>query len=387
MPHAAHPPAVDFLFVGRAIEPFERDLALLRKAGFTNLEFAQGALAARRLLKARPVHFVLAELDLPHVTGIDLLKLIRRTPAFMAVPFLLISDQRQKDLVRYAIDEEADGFLVSPYSGEELLCNILRVERGRAHWSALHHKLLQAKKALLEHRLAEAIAQARAILTASPDHAGALLILAEGLFLQGELDKARLAVAPVLRQDPCHGKALHLLSKICRQAAGSGEAFTHLSSAIDKHPLNPDLRIDLGKLYLGMDLDAKAKEIFDAILADSPSDLSLVKIGKAYLKKGHLDVAGQFLNAAEQPLPETVFVFEKYADALAEAGRHEESAGQYEKCLRLRPRQVGSLQKLVDALLNLGKKDEAKERCALFLQDQPDDPEARALAASLGVKT
>jgi tetratricopeptide (TPR) repeat protein len=67
------------------------------------------------------------------------------------------------------------------------------------------------------------------------------------------------------------------------------------------------------------------------------TDLNNTNIGSAYLNVGEIDKAGKYLNEAQNPLVETVNVFNKYAIELRKAGRLEEALEQYQRCLKIDP--------------------------------------------------
>jgi two-component system chemotaxis response regulator CheY len=88
---------IDFLLVGQHQDVLSQDARVLREAGHDNIRIVLTGIEARHVLKNSRVRFVITDLQMPYMNGIELLKLIRRTPGLSDIPVLIISDNRQKE--------------------------------------------------------------------------------------------------------------------------------------------------------------------------------------------------------------------------------------------------------------------------------------------------
>jgi two-component system chemotaxis response regulator CheY len=374
---------IDFLIVGQSPQAFENDIALLQKAGYKNFHFADTVVEARNILASTPVNFVISEFDLPHMNGIEFLKLIRRHPALLTTPFLMVSKDKQMEMIKYALDELADGYLLAPYSGEEFLCAIIRIQQKWSSLSRLQIQLRDARYQFLKRNYDKAISTINEIVKIDPNNVDALLVLSECLYRKRQIEAARKHIKCILNISPHHSKALHLLSKICRLDYDCGDGFIHLTNALRLNPLNEDLKIDLGKFYLDTGADEKAEEIFNEVLNASPTDLCLIKIGKSYLKKNRLQEASNFLDKTVKPLPETAYIFNMYADMLEEAGNHAASLEQLKKCVLIAPGEAEYCIKYAKILLDCGQSATAQEVLKEYLKIYPDHETIKAMLQSL----
>jgi len=80
--------------------------ALLRE-GFQVEVAEDGLTAARMLSKAKP-DLVLLDIMLPTLTGVDVIKYIRSTPALKSTPVIILSDASKADLAMEAIASGVD---------------------------------------------------------------------------------------------------------------------------------------------------------------------------------------------------------------------------------------------------------------------------------------
>ena len=73
-----------------------------------------------------PVDIVLLDVMLPFVDGFQLVELIRATPAWRAVPVLMLTAKtREQDAVR-ALDSGASDYIHKPFAPNELMARVRR---------------------------------------------------------------------------------------------------------------------------------------------------------------------------------------------------------------------------------------------------------------------
>lgn len=101
---------------------------LLREIGFKKILEAENGKEALRMLdlsvqSGEPVHFVLSDVNMPEMTGFDLLDAIKQRPAEDAVrkiPVLLVTAEGRKDDIIRAAQLGAVGYVVKPFNKETL---------------------------------------------------------------------------------------------------------------------------------------------------------------------------------------------------------------------------------------------------------------------------
>ncbi len=99
------------------------------------VEVAVDGLVAKRLLieEARPYDLVILDLMLPHVSGFELCRAIRRQSNTM--PILMLTAKRDDPDKVYGLRMGADDYVTKPFNLEELLARIEAILR-RKGWSA-----------------------------------------------------------------------------------------------------------------------------------------------------------------------------------------------------------------------------------------------------------
>lgn len=93
----------------------------VKNLGFTDYLEAEDGRRAYEILCAEvdsgdPIQLVLADWNMPGMTGIDLLRLIRTTKGMEQLPFLMITAESQQAEVLEAIKAGVSNYLVKPFS-------------------------------------------------------------------------------------------------------------------------------------------------------------------------------------------------------------------------------------------------------------------------------
>jgi two-component system, chemotaxis family, chemotaxis protein CheY len=104
------------------------DFAMVRKIirhhlkmfGYENIEEAEDGAAALDILKAKTIDFIIADWNMPNMTGIELLRAIRADAALGKIPFLMITAEVSKDNVLKAIQAGVDGYIAKPFEAAVL---------------------------------------------------------------------------------------------------------------------------------------------------------------------------------------------------------------------------------------------------------------------------
>jgi CheY-like chemotaxis protein len=125
----------------------------LREAGCTVVECDNGASAAE-LIETRHFDLVLSDIDMPGLTGIELLKLLRERKS--DIPVVLMTGAPTLDTAMKAVDLAAFKYLTKPIDGAELLDTVDRAvkSRGLGARSAPRHQGGEARPTMPSMRAA-----------------------------------------------------------------------------------------------------------------------------------------------------------------------------------------------------------------------------------------
>jgi DNA-binding response OmpR family regulator len=104
---------------------------LLDRAGYQVLTANDGD-EALALLQSQPVDLIIADIIMPHMDGYQLHERVIENPAWVAIPFVFLTACRLDVDIRRGKASGADGYLVKPVGGEDLISTVRgRLRRAR----------------------------------------------------------------------------------------------------------------------------------------------------------------------------------------------------------------------------------------------------------------
>ena len=98
----------------------------LTDAGFEVIEAVDGVDACTKL-KENPVNMVITDLNMPQMDGIELIREVRKDPANRFVPIIMLTTESQETKKQEGKAAGASGWIVKPFSPEQLLAVVKMV--------------------------------------------------------------------------------------------------------------------------------------------------------------------------------------------------------------------------------------------------------------------
>ena len=98
----------------------------LRAAGYDVIEAADGV-EALEVAKERVVDVVITDVNMPNMDGITLVTRLRALPSYRLVPLLLLTTESAPERMSEGKQAGATGWMVKPFSPDQLLATLARV--------------------------------------------------------------------------------------------------------------------------------------------------------------------------------------------------------------------------------------------------------------------
>jgi two-component system, chemotaxis family, chemotaxis protein CheY len=102
---------------------------ILAKSGYATEKAANAEEALRKLQGGLKIDLLITDLNMPGMNGIELIKEVRKMPAYKFVPILFLTTESQQSRKLEAKAAGASGWIVKPATADELLNTIKLVVR------------------------------------------------------------------------------------------------------------------------------------------------------------------------------------------------------------------------------------------------------------------
>ncbi len=93
---------------------------LLRDLGFTNTQEADDGVTALPMLQSGNFDFLVTDWNMPGMTGLDLLKEVRKDTNLVSLPVLMVTAESKREQIIEAAQAGVNGYVVKPFTAATL---------------------------------------------------------------------------------------------------------------------------------------------------------------------------------------------------------------------------------------------------------------------------
>src|SRR5512138_2412859 len=93
---------------------------MLKLLDFDATAFLSARLAVQTLLSGKKPELMIVDINMPEVSGLDLIEFLRRRPEWKDMPIIMLSSEASEMIVEDAMSAGADTYVTKPVTIEEL---------------------------------------------------------------------------------------------------------------------------------------------------------------------------------------------------------------------------------------------------------------------------
>lgn len=288
--------------------------ATLRQLGYERVHAVENGVEALQWLESgERVDVVVTSLQMTRMDGFELLERIRSQPATRHLPVILMAGKATEQLVAQAIETDADGYLLMPFTPADLDRRIEELMELRTRPS-LYHQLLLSGQATLETAPQESLMWFREAVQENPSNPLGHYWLGLALEKAGSTEEAEQAYQRAVALNPLHVKSMERLRELYRTGGRMDELYEILNRLFSARPNRRDIALELGPLAMERGDVAKGTACFEFLVGSArsnPKALAAVLARFARFAPLQADVArlaaGVFPEAVEKD-PETAYI-------------------------------------------------------------------------------
>lgn len=314
----------------------------LRYFGYKTVEEATSADEAWRMLRFRRYDCIIAEMEIPGTSGLDLLKNVRRDDRFTSIPFFLTNSAFTKGKVVMAGREGVTGLIVKPFDIQNFRQKVemLKADQEEAPVIAEKRQSLEEGLKLIENK--------------KPEEA---LQVFEKLVEQGETAEMYYNIGYIKTAQGKYGEAIVAF----RKATQLDRLFAKAYEA-------------MGKVYQKMGKKAEAEK-------------ALQKAADIYLSKEKVEDAEDILKEIMEINPDSVNIYNSLGVLFRRKGEFENALRHYQKALKIHPNSYQIYYNMGRLHLDLNDPGKAKDFFAKALELEPSFKEAREVLSAIELGT
>ncbi|MES2352874.1 MAG: chemotaxis response regulator CheY [Pseudomonadota bacterium] len=100
---------------------------LLKEIGYTNVDEAEDGAAALGKLKSAKFDFVVSDINMPNMNGLEFLRQVRADEQFKDLPVLLVTAEAKREDIINAAQCGASGYIVKPFTKATLEEKLVKI--------------------------------------------------------------------------------------------------------------------------------------------------------------------------------------------------------------------------------------------------------------------
>ncbi len=268
-----------------------RAMLKILKIGKT-FRYATNGKKAWNMIKSESIDLAMIDWNMPVMSGIELLELIRKDKGLRDLPVIMITAEGTRDVVAEAGEYDIDAYILKPLTVKSLGEKILAVIQ-RTNYPP--ESIIHLKKSRDLHeagKLDEAIAEAKLAMQADPNSTRPIRSLAYLYYQANDIEKAEKLFYKAATMNRNDVFAFHYLGEIYFKKDQLDKALKFFEKAISISPRHVDRGLSFGKILIQKQHYSKAKSVFDHILQFADNTLVLKEeIAELYFSNNCYDYA------------------------------------------------------------------------------------------------
>lgn len=354
---------------------------ILNEIGFGGISDITSGLKALTEIKKILPDIILVNFYLPQYSGMQLFKSLKDDKTLSTIKFIMITPKMKSQELDEIKKQGVKNIICRPFEISELRQMILDVfDVDPEEMKSLADVAEKNGMDLFEKGdYKGALVAFRKAREANPNASNAKCFVMAGKCYM-ELEEFGQAAASFKNAhgiDAHYPKINHLLGMAHQKRENFLASVKSLEEAVDDKDASAETHVDLGKSYLGANMDQQAEKAFDKAITMDPKNMeNRTDIGNAYLDKGMYVKAETTFGAALDINPSNIPLYNRMAIALRKQGKYQEAINIYSKAIKVAPKDEGLYYNLARALCESGEKKKALKALDIAISIDPEFEEA-----------
>ena len=337
----------------------------LREEGYTKLSISENGLSALKRAGTEPPDMIIADQELPGMSGMDLLKEIRQHHTLKDLPFILMSYETDPKFLALAAENQVSSYLVVPFTHQILAekVNVLLDRRINPNQVDLLYQ--QANKMAESGKLEDALNVYLTVLNETQKSMASVHYKMGQVQEKLERDsEAESNYRQAIGLSDLYLAAYDAMGQLNLRREMPQQALPYLQRGSDINPLNASRQFNLGEALMQVGNDKEAEKAYRMALDLDPTQTHVFnRLGIALRRQGKLYEAAQYLLMAVNQDPNDENLYFNLSRVYFEQDKVQEARVHLNKALKLNPdfKEANELMEKIMAAVAQARAAEAKE--------------------------
>lgn len=328
------------------------------------------------------IDFIICDYNMPHMSGTELLNLIRSSKKRRDTPFLMITAEANMDIVAEAAEHDVDAYLTKPFVTATLEQKINELLDRINNPSPFAGHLLAARVCEEKGDLDGAITALQEASRLNERSSRPYREMGRLFVKRGDLQKGRLCFEKATEINRLDVSSYHALGHIYYRQGQLDRALENFNRAMEISPRHSDRALHFAKLLLKKNHLPEAERVLRLVLKTRSNDIDFKEdVADTCSQNGLHELAVKAYREVLKADPERVYLPRKIGIALFRMEDFAESTKMLEKAADKFPEDIEVLLTLAKAYLAMKMERRADNWAARAARLDPANPEAREILA------
>lgn len=310
---------------------------MLTRMGFTSIHVAENGRKALDYILSRDVDLVIADVNMPEMTGVELFTTVREDKRFQHILFVFVTAEATRRTVARAAEDGGEAYVIKPFVMATLEDKVKSTLDRKFKPNPVQERLNNYRKCMEKKDFAGAEEELLQASMLAPDSAKITYFLGLLSLARGDVNGAIAYYKETISKNSLFVKAYNSLGEIYESMGDIPSAIKYYEAAHEISPSNTDRLLSLSKLFHKSGEGEKADNLLKDAVSGLRQDVSTSGhiLGEIHLSRNENEKALEVLIRANSKNPSDTSIMMSLAEAYRKVGKPAKAMDVYGNVLRI----------------------------------------------------
>ena len=335
-------------------------------------------------LQKEPVDIAIVDWNMPNMTGVELLSLIREDRRLRDIPVVMVTVEANREIVAEAAESHIDAYILKPLTARALADKVASVLDKANNPPPMFFHLKRARDYEEVGDVDAAISEVMKAMEADPQSSRPLRELGYLYFKKNDMENAENWLLKAAKMNKLDVFAFHGLGEIYLKRNDIDRAFKYLEKAMNISPRHVSRGLEFGKVLMKKNMTKKALSVFERTIQLSTSPLGMQEeVADICMENKEFNYAAKLLGFVLQASPKRYDLMKKIGIANAAMNNHREALSFYIEAGKRDKENIDLKLSTAKSYISIGQVLRAEKLLKAVLKDDAENEEAKDLLSKM----